>query len=295
MPQENKLDEKTENIQTQKSEQQTEQKDLKLNQPNSQSTDVPNFNSKQLFEEALVLQRQKKWDGALEVYQKILDQSSGSSSNKLNSFEAAAIYHNMSSVAYQKSDFLKAYVWSKKSLALNSSNQIVQDSFVQYSKKFEIPSIAHQITNYDNMRTILSKTPLDLWLSLSLLFIFVSIWMVLKNIIISRKNRLENNFSKLTRWPIYVFIASTFIILLLSYNRYLEAAVSRGIVITEKAQIQTAPGDNKSIIYEAQAGLELEVLKFSQGFYQVRYPGAFSGWINNTQIEVMSLDFKHEK
>ena len=250
---------------------------------------------RQLFDQALVLQQQKNWDGSLEIYQKLLDQSREDSSINLDVFQAAAIYHNMSSIAYQKGDFLKAYVWSRKSLALNPSSQLAQDAYAQYSKKFEVPVVARQITNFEQIKMILAKTPVDMWLFLSLALTLLSVWLVLKNIITTKKNQAANKFDRLSKAPAYFLIGLTFIVLSIAYIRYLDSSTSRGIVIAEKAQVQTTPGENKSIIFEAQAGLELEVLKFDQGYYQVRYPGAFSGWINGSQIEVLSLSFKHEK
>ena len=246
---------------------------------------------RQLFDEALALQQQKNWDASLGVYLKILDQNKA----ELNVFQAAAIYHNMSSIAYQKGDLLKAYVWSKKSLTLQPSNSMAEESFLFYSKKFQPPSVAHHISNLDNLKMITAKTPLDVWIILSLILVFVSFWLMLKNMITSKKNQLANDFKPLPKAPIYIMLIITSLVISISYIRYLEASTSRGIVIAEKAQVQTTPGENKSIIYEAEAGLELELLKFEKGYYQIRYPGAFSGWVKDSQIEALSLDFKHEK
>ena len=87
----------------------------------------------------------------------------------------------------------------------------------------------------------------------------------------------------------------TFIFALLmlsgSYIRYQDLVTTRALVISEKAQVQTAPGENKPVIFELQSGQELEVLRADQGYFQVRYPGAFSGWIKKTQLEILSLSF----
>lgn len=241
----------------------------------------------QLFDQALVLQQAQKWDASLETYQKLLDQSTNDMSNS----QASVIFHNMSTSAYEKGDFLKAYIWSKKALSLNSKNQLALESFGHYSKKVEIPIIPHQISNLDYVKSGISKVPLDAWLVLSLTLLFATIWLFFKNVLLSKKNMLENNFSAQKKWPAFVALFFTFAMLSASYVSFQDAYTTRALVIAEKAQVQTAPGENKPIIYELQSGQELEVLNFDQGYFQVRYPGAFSGWIKKTQLEILSLTF----
>ena len=241
----------------------------------------------QLFDQALVLQQAQKWDASLETYQKLLDQSTSSMSNS----QASVIFHNMSTSAYEKGDYLKAYIWSKKALSLNSKNQLAKESFNHYSKKVEIPIIPHQISNLDYVKSGISKVPLDAWLAFSLILAFATLWLFFNNILLSKKNLLENNFSAQKKWPTFVALFFTLLVLSASYVSFEDAYTTRALVIAEKAQVQTAPGENKPVIFELQAGQELEVLKIDQGYFQVRYPGAFSGWINKTQLEILSLTY----
>lgn len=245
----------------------------------------------QLFNQALALQQQQNWDTALVAYQTLVIQSL----KNMSTSQASVVYHNMSTIAYEKGDLLKAYIWSKKSLALNSNNQPARQSLEQYSKKIEIPVIARQITNFDNFKSAIKMASIDVWLVLSLILIFLTLWFSLKNVLTSKTNQLANNFSTAARWPIYALVITTTLVISISYVRYADSIIERGIVVSEKAQVQTAPGKNKSVIFEAPAGLELEVLKFDQGYYQIRYPGAFSGWIDSSQLEIFSLNFEQNK
>lgn len=249
-----------------------------------------NVSYTQAFEQALALQQQQKWDASIEAYQKLLDQSV----KEMSASQASVIYHNMSSSAYEKGDLLKAYIWSKKSLSISPSNQIAQKSFAEYSKKVETPIIAHQITNLDYFKSVISKAPLDTWLILSLILIFSTTWLALKNTLTRKKNMLANNFSALPKWPLFLIAAICLLVISTTYIAHQEASTPRALVIAEKAQVQTAPGENMPVIFEAQAGLEIEVLKFEQGYFQVRYPGAFSGWIKKEQLEILSLAFEQK-
>lgn len=259
---------------------------------NSAENTTPASNSSytQLFDQALSLQQQKNWDESLTTYQKLLDQSLV----QMNSSQASVVYHNMSTIAFEKTDYLKAYAWSKKAVVLNPGNQLARESLEVFSKKFEVPVVARQISSYDYLKKEVSKLPLDAWILLSLVLIFVTVWLALKAFLTNKKNQLAENFLKAPKWPIYIALIVSLLIISITYVRYLDSSTPRAIVIADTAQVQTAPGENKPVIFEAQAGLELEVLKFDQGYFQIRYPGAFAGWINKTQLEILSLSFEQK-
>lgn len=253
---------------------------------------TPSSNSSytQLFDQALALQQQKNWDESLATYQKLLDQSLG----EMSSSQASVVYHNMSTIAFEKADYLKAYAWSKKAVVLNPSNQLARESLEVFSKKFDVPVIAHQISTYDYLKKEVAKLPLDTWMVLSIALVFVTIWLSLKAFVTAKKNQLAENFLTVSKWPIYLAATVSLLVISVTYVRYIDNKTPRAIVIAPSAQVQTAPGENKTVIFEAQAGLELEVLKLDQGYFQIRYPGAFAGWINKTQLEILSLSFEQK-
>lgn len=254
-----------------------------------QETEIQNFN--EAFSQALALQQQKSWDDSLSAYQKLLDQSL----NQLTSQQASVVYHNMSIIASEKADHLKAYVWSKKALNLDPSNAVAKQSFEHFAKKFEVPHISHQISNYDNFKKLISIAPLDIWLIVTLILVLSSFAWAVKKLITGKKNKLNDIFQSTSMWPVYILSTVSACMVVISILRYHDSQITKAIVIAEKASVQTAPGENKPVIYEAQAGLELEVLKLTDGYFQIRYPGAFSGWVNQSQIELLSLRLEQEK
>ncbi len=244
-----------------------------------------------LFDTALAEQQKKNWDSALTNYQKFLDQSP----EIVGVLQAAVVYNNMSVIAYEKGDLLKAYVWSKKALSLNPGSHHAREAFVHYSKKFEVPSLSRQISNYDNFKKLLSPVPVDFFALLSVILLFFSVRTFMKKFIARKQNPIGPRFLSLSDWPAFVLVFSTLLVLSVTYIRYTDFKTPRALVSVEKAQIQTAPGENKPIIFEAPAGLELEVLNFDQGYFQVRYAGTFSGWISQSQLELLSLYFEQYK
>lgn len=245
-----------------------------------------NFND--LFSAALALQQEKKWDESLASYEQLLDQSRDS----LTSQQASVIYHNMSAVAFSKNDNLKAYVWSKKALNLDPTNQQVRESYENYAKKIEVPSMPHQISGLAQVKKTISYIPNDIWIIVTFALVLTTVWLFLKHLIQVKKDKLNGNFKKPTWWVEYSLIFVILVLALGSYISFEESQIQHAVVVAEKAQVQTVPGENKPVILEAQAGLELEVLAASADYFQVRYPGAFTGWINRSQIELLSLSFR---
>ena len=244
-----------------------------------------NMTFSQLFEQAVATQQQKNWDAALDFYRQALDKGP----KDFNSNQASAVYHNMSTIAFEKSDFLKAYIWSKKAVALNSSNKIAKESLAQFSKKFESPKVAHQISGYENLVSILRAVPIDIFGILTLVLFFFTLSSLFKNIIFNKTASRENTPRKGFSWTALILGVGAVVSLISTIVLTNDNETLRGFITAEKTLIQTAPGDNKPVIFEAQAGTEVEVLQIQNDYVQVRYPGAFSGWIPKKSIEAMSI------
>ncbi|MGZ3689891.1 MAG: hypothetical protein ACXVAX_00220 [Pseudobdellovibrio sp.] len=246
-------------------------------------------NLNDLFGQALALQKDKKWDESLTAYQKIIDLGP----DQLGTTQASVLYHNMSTVAFEKSDFLKAYIWSKKAVSLNPANQQAVESLEVYAKKVEIPNIPHQISNFDNFEKIIDLAPLDLWMVLTLIILLLTFRQWLKRFVLIKKNQAQGIYQKPSAWLVYILSILSVVTLVLGAIRYESSLKQQAIVIADKAPVQTVPGDNKPVIYEVPAGAELDVLSEKDNYFQVRYPGAFSGWVSKNQLELMSLTFRH--
>lgn len=247
------------------------------------------INNTDLFNQALAQLQQKNWDGAIENYRKLLDQSQDS----LTSAQASVIYHNMSMAAAEKADVLMAYAWSKKAYGLNPGNSAAREAFENYSKQFQAPSIPHQISNFDNFKSVIGKIPLDVYLVLAVIMVVISLWQAGQKMILTRKNQMSEVFNYSSRWPVYILSTLSLLFITTAYFRYLDWQIPLGILISDKVQVQTAAGADKPVIFEAPAGLEVEVLSEAGDFFQVRSAGAFSGWVKKNQVEVLSLNFGH--
>lgn len=247
---------------------------------------------KQQFQEALALQQQKKWDDAAGKYQTLLDEGQGS----LTAEQGSVIYHNLSAIAFEKSEFPKAFVWSKKSLALDGNNIFAKSLSTEIAKKFQPVQIPHQISTIETIqKVVLKDTSFDFLLIGFLLFFILSLFLSLKTMLSRKKNQIESETlsvqKKNSLGLVGAFTGSlllTAIFLFLVVIKWSDLSIPKAIITADNTSVQTAAGGNQAVIFEAAAGLEVDVLKIEPEYVQVRYPGAFSGWVLKKNLEILS-------
>ncbi len=246
----------------------------------------------QLFQQGLANQQNKKWDDAISKYKNILDQGL----NGLTNEQASVIYHNMAASAFEKADYLNSYVWSKKAITLNPNNSFAKNLFSEAGKKFQPTQIPHQISTVESIQKVgLKYVSFDILLIGVLAFFSISLFLSLKIWLSRKKDRLESeSLSTQKKQPIGAVISLIALLLVtasflfLSVIKWSDLTVPKAIIISDKASVQTATGGDQASIYEASAGLEVDILKMDANFVQIRYPGAFSGWVNKKNLEILT-------
>lgn len=233
-----------------------------------------------LFNEALALQQQKNWDGALAAYSRLLDFGP----KVLETPQLSAIYHNMSAVAAQQSDHLKAYVWNKLALHHNSFNKEALAASRIYEQAFSPPGLLQKLSGYEVLQRSAAKVPADAWLVSALIFSAFFLQRLSRAAIRHKEFDQRKSFWSVPRWSLYALAASALLGFFATFLAFTEQGKIRAYVLTSSAPVQTAPGENKSVIFEAPGGIELEVLGEQDGFIQVRRAGVFSGWVLRSQL-----------
>ncbi|MFZ3229577.1 MAG: hypothetical protein WA160_05185 [Pseudobdellovibrio sp.] len=244
------------------------------------------------FQQGLALQQEKKWDDAVSKYQTLLDEGQAFVTNE----QASVIYHNMSVIAFEKADNLKAYIWSKKSLSLNPDNTFAKSLSVEIAKKYQPVQIPHQISSIETFQKVtLKNVALDTLLIGFLLFLGLSVFIALKTLLARKKTQLEsellsvqkkNSLALIIGFCSLISISGLFLFLLII--KWSDISIPKAIITTDNTLVQTASGGNQATIFDASAGLEVDILKFDSDYVQIRYPGAFSGWVPKKNLEILS-------
>ena len=249
----------------------------------------------QLFQQGLAYQKLKNWDDAIGKYKTLLDEGQ----NFLTDQQVSVIYHNMASCSFEKSDFIKSYIWSRKSVALDSNSDAAQQLLVQVTKKFQPPQIPHQISAVESLQKVALKNVSPDILLISF-FIFFSLTVALgcRFWLVRKRNQIESESASVNKknplGPLLTFIGVSITTLILASSAFLkwsDSQVPKAIIAEDKTAVQTASGGNQAVIYDAGVGLEVDVLRIESNFVQIRYPGAFSGWVDKKNLEILSQPY----
>ncbi len=246
----------------------------------------------QLFQLGLALQKEKKWDDAITKYKILLDQGQNAMTNE----QGSIVYHNMAVCAFEKSDFVTAYVWSKKAMTLNAGNTVAQNLFLETAKKFQPTQVPHQISAIESLQKVgLKNISFDLLLIGFLVFLFFTIYSGFKIWLGRKKDQIESEtLSMQKKQPLTIWISTLILTVLTGFFLFLaivkwdDLALPKAVIAMDNTSVQTASGGGQASIYEASAGLEVDVLKIDQDYVQIRYPGAFSGWVAKKNLEVIT-------
>ena len=121
------------------------------------------------------------------------------------------------------------------------------------------------------------------------LFLSFKIWLTRKKDQIESESLSVQKKQPFASWfGLMGFITLSGIFLFLAVLKWSDLSVMKAIIAVDNTSVQTATGGHQATIYDASIGLEVDILKIDSDFVQIRYPGAFSGWVAKKNLEILS-------
>jgi len=250
----------------------------------------------ELFNQALALQNEKKWDEALTAYQKILDESQSRAAKpeqNLTREQAATVSHNMSLIYLAKNELPLASVYSQKALHLNPNNSPAQELQKLIPALFQNKSIARDISFIENLNNMgLKYLPLEFIFILIALLVFFFLKKLFQFFLVKKESDIANVNPPRLSWGFYAIVVGLVVATTLFVLKWHDTSVVRVIVKVPETRVQTQLGENQAVITQAEVGTVLQVLRLStdkdHAYVQVKYPGAYSGWVKKDHLELLN-------
>lgn len=241
-----------------------------------------------VFTEAATLQKSKKNDESIVLYQKILDQSPS-----LTAEQASSVSHNLSLIYFEKNDLGHAYVFNQKALALNPSNKNAQLFHDQHGKLYSVISIPHEIPWYEQLNVVgLKYFSIEILALIFSAFLYFSLKKLFQFLVERKKAEVENTLPPRLHWSFYIYVFLGLFSFLGFYTKYYESQRTIGIITSDTAAIYTGPGSNHPVINDITLGNKVDILDLKKAqdedFVQIRIPGAFSGWVSKSNIGLLN-------
>ncbi len=265
---------------------------LSQNNSEASSADTTTNNSASLFEQALSLQNQKKTDEAIALYHKLLDLGPTKDA-VLTREQASAVSQNLAILYFDKKESALAYVYNQKALALDERNP----SAVEFQKSskinFQTSSIPRDISMLENLNAIgLKYLSIEALVACVAVFLFFTLRNISRFLVERKKSDLANTHIVKFNLMNYVLILFLFIFSSLLALKIYDSTEHKAIVKSTQIAVQTAPGENKPVVTQAEIGTIFKVLKFSNDaeltYVQIKYPGAYSGWVKRSDLELLN-------
>ena len=173
----------------------------------------------------------------------------------------------------------------RKVLTIEPRHPQAQQAYAFIWSQLAVKEIPHQISYYEQFRSsFLNILPLTAYLALSVLTLFAAGWSLLRFL-----ERRKTALAEQSSLPGLPWVASLLAVAFVSFSilaiaKAVDQTTLRATIVTEKVNLQAAPGENGVNLGELYEGFEVILLQSSQGWSQVQYPGAVTGWLKSENI-----------
>ncbi len=246
---------------------------------------VPNYEIE--FQKALTLQQEKKYDKAIAVYQQILDQG-------LAKEQAADVCHNLSLSYFLKKDYLKSFIYNQKSIHFNPYQAEAKKLTEALKKDFQVKTIPHEISVTEQVHNLgLSYFPVEsLWVA-ALIFLILAGRKTIFFYFGKKRSYLENTPSPVLDFKVFIFLFLFVSLGLLAGLKAWDELTPKAFIAVESVNLMTAAGPNQAVLTDLPGGTLVEILRTAKinsiDYYQIKYSGGVSGWVDKNQLELLYL------
>ncbi len=258
---------------------------------------VPNYEIE--FQKALTLQQEKKYDEAIAVYQQILDiglaeNNAAEVKPGLTKEQASDIYHNLSLSFRYKKDALKSFIYNQKSISFNPYKSEAKNLAEVIKKDFQVKNIPHEISMTAQVQNLgLSYIPIEgLWIT-ALLFMILAGRKIILYYFDKKRAYLENTQLPVLNLNVFIFLFLFVILGLLAGLKAWDELTPKALIATETVNLMTAAGPNQAVLTDLPGGSLVTVLRTAKinsiDYYQIKYSGGVSGWVEKNQLELLYL------
>lgn len=192
---------------------------------------------------------------------------------------------NLGLAAFKIGNSAEAIGYLRKARALQPSFSTPDKALEFILSQFQLKEIPHEIEVYESIRRdFLNDFNLNQFLFMTALCFFSFGWLLI-GFFKKRKLSKESEIERPTLSFVLILISILFLVsATLTILKIYDSQVVRGTVIIETATVLSAPSETSVPLYEVFGGHELIIYQETDGWVQIRYPGAAAGWIKKEQV-----------
>jgi tetratricopeptide (TPR) repeat protein len=214
------------------------------------------------------------YPSAEQRYRKILD----------SGMESGAIYYNLGNACFKQKRLGEAiYYWEKARQKMPSDPEIrgnLELANLLLVDRMEAPAdpyLLQLIARIQGWLAIAGQSKLVLLLFILANILFSVYWLV--------RNPRIASFALIGCFAagfLFILVAAS-----LSWKIYVSENRKEGVVIEQKVDIRSGPGNENVTVFTIHEGLKVRVLASSNGWNQISLPNGWSGWLPQNYLRIL--------
>ena len=230
--------------------------------------------AKSLFNQANQLYDQKKYEQAIDTYQKILDQG----------YESGNLYYNLGNAFYKTGQIGKAILYYEKARALLPDNENVAFNLrlarLKIQDKIDRPS---EFILFKWGREFIDNLSANSWalvLSISLFLVSLSFAILY----LSSRSSLRTIFKPIL---IIALIGAVLSIYPLYYQHTTETSGDQGIILSDRVNTIAAPQKGSTTLFIIHEGTKVQILDKDGEWIKIELLDGKQGWIHSDSLGII--------
>lgn len=227
-------------------------------QPSSQ-------NSMKLFYQANTVYKSGDYDGALKLYQGIIE----------TGFVSAAVYYNMGNCYIKKNDLGRAILWYERALRINPRDGDLLANWKYAKSRMKNPEVFEKKNFAERLFYLPGITDDEIFIILCLVLSGISALVLIG---LYLQWRFQKTF-------FFIAILSVFFIFhVFSFCNKLGTYDNQAVVLST-AEVKYEPEENATTYFTAYEGWKVRFLKESSGWVKIQRPDGLTGWLPRDLVD----------
>jgi len=216
--------------------------------------------------------QQKKYNEAIDSYQKIIDKN----------YESATLYYNLGNAYFKNEENGKAILWYERALKLDPSNEDIQHNIAFVNQKLEDKiDVLPELFLHRWYVSMASSMTSNQWAIISIVIFILMLLSILSYLLVHISWVKSTSIFTLF-FSLVIFIFS----LLFSYrNSTFSEKHPEAIILKSVINGKSTPHDSGTDLFVIHEGLKVKITDQLNNWVEIKLPNGEKGWVNYSDLE----------
>lgn len=225
---------------------------------------------------------QQKFDSANDLYEKGLYTEALELYRTIeNSLFSWKLFYNMGNCQFKLNRFIEAKVYYLKARQLKPLQSSIRNNIQIVNKNFK-DKIPEKEIDFLGRVVLKVESLISLNFISYLLIVFIIIFNLSLFILVRRRRNKWASYGLFFFLLLFIFTSMVHI-----YRVQKRNSQNTAVIIRDDAQLRSGPGQDNTVLFKVNPGLEVRIIDRSNGWLQVSASSDIAGWIKEDRLTVI--------